>query len=265
MAAVMVRMNWATLPEGMLWLVSFPAVGVAATLAALELLSQHETEISEVLRELKIDHLLGAFGAFSAALVFASLGMPEEEAGALIQGASTSASADLVRAVDTTVQSQHSDTVKAAAIGGGVSLNLALTWVRGHVHAFLDEFELKGVWQRVETGGVSALLLIIIFLPLIALLIVAMLTVSLGIFGWMARQAQKWSDQYGRVPCAHCQHLVPPEALRCSACALARSRLGSFALTARRCLLSLLPRPVPGPPEAIHAAQANHPARDAGL
>jgi hypothetical protein len=218
MAAFSVRMDWATLPDGMRWLVSFPALGIAATLTVLEMLAQHEPEVSELLRELKIDHLLGAFGAFSAALVFAALGLPEEEARSLVEGSITGTGGDLTLAVESTVATQHPPSVQAAAIGGALSLNLALTWLRGHVHALLDEFDLKGIWQRIETGGVVGLLAVIVFLPVLALGIITLMTLVLAAFGWAAHRAQQWSDARGRVPCAHCEHPVPAEALRCSAC-----------------------------------------------
>jgi len=216
-AAVMVRMDMAVLPEALSWLVSFPAIGVAATMAVLELIAQHEEEVSEVLRELKIDHLLGAFGAFSATLMFAALGLPEEEAQALM-GVSSAAGTDLVNAVEQTAQTEQSTQMQMGALGAAVSINLALTWVRGRIHEVLDEFDLKGIWQKIETGSVGGLLVVLIFLPLVALFMVAFLTVVLFVMGLLISRMQKWRDQNSRIACVHCQHMVRIEAHRCLAC-----------------------------------------------
>jgi len=216
-AAVMVRLDMAVLPGALSWLVSFPAIGIAATLAVLELIAQHEEEVSEVLRELKIDHLLGAFGAFSATLMFSTLGLPEVEAQELM-GVSSAAGTDLANAVQQTTQTEHPTEVQVAAIGSAVSINLALTWVRGKIHEVLDEFDLKGIWQKIETGSVGGLLIVVIFLPVVALVVVAFLSIALFVMGLLISRVQQWHDQNSRVDCVHCEHQVRVEAHRCPAC-----------------------------------------------
>jgi len=216
-AAVMVRLDMAVLPDALGWLVSFPAMGIAATLVVLELLAQHEEEVSELMRELKIDHLLGAFGAFSATLLFATLGLPESEAPELLGAASASLD-DVAAAVQETSQTEHSGSVQTAAVGAGVSLNLVLTWVRGKVHEVLDEFDLKGIWQRIETGSVGGLLIVVIFLPVVALVVVVFMTVALFLVGLVISRVQAWRNQNSRIACDHCEHRVRMEAHRCPSC-----------------------------------------------
>ena len=216
-AAVLVRLDRAVLPETLSWLVSFPAIGIAATLAVLELIAQHEEEVSEVLRELKIDHLLGSFGAFSATLMFASLGLPETEAQELMT-ASSAAGTDLATAVQHATQTEHANEVQMAAIGAAVTINLSLTWVRGKIHEVLDAFDLKGIWQKIETGTVGGLLIVVIFMPVVALFVVGLLSIVLLGIGLLISRAQRWHDQNSRVTCSHCEHNVRIEAHRCPAC-----------------------------------------------
>src|SRR5690554_2768674 len=74
--AVLVHQDLASLPQAMQWLVSPAALVVAGVLAGAEIAAKHDPDIAGVLRDVGVDNITGAFGAFSAALLFAALGMP---------------------------------------------------------------------------------------------------------------------------------------------------------------------------------------------
>lgn len=212
-AAALVRLDYATLPPSFAWLVSIPAIAVAALLAVLELMAQHD-EIGSVLRDLHVEPLLGAFGAFSVGLLFAALGLPEADAQALLP----TQAADLARATHSAVASDASEGMKLAVIGASVALNLGLSWLRGQVMDWLAQLALDESWARLESGGVLAALVLMVFFPVIALVLLVLIAAALGALGLVIHGAQRLIDRLERAPCPGCGAAVRPEASLCASC-----------------------------------------------
>lgn len=207
-------------PDAMGWLHSTAAFGVAGVLALLEVLAHHQDDISEMLHETGVDKFLSVFGAFSAALLFGSLGLPVEEAVDLM-GSQTDAQADLTQAVYASAHSGVPGWLQGIALTTGVGLNLGLSVIRGRIISALDDFGLKGLWQRVETGGIMAVLVIIPFLPLVMFAVLATVVLAFASLGVVLIGADKILDRTGRYRCPSCQVLVRQEASCCPSCATA--------------------------------------------
>jgi hypothetical protein len=209
--------NMVVVPEAMWWLHSTAAFGVAGVLALVEVLAHHQDDISEMLHETGVDKFLSVFGAFSAALLFGSLGLPVEESVELI-GTQTAAQADLTQAVYVSAHSGVPGWLQGVALTTGMGLNLGLSFIRGRIISALDDFGLKGLWQRVETGGILAVLIVIPFLPLLIFAVLATLVLAFASFGVILIGADKVLDRTGRYRCPSCQVLVRQEASCCPSC-----------------------------------------------
>ena len=223
-------------PEAMAWLHSPVAFGLAGVLALLEVLAHHQDDISELLQETGVDKLLSVFGAFSAAMLFGSLGLPVEEAVELM-GTQTSAQADVTEAVYVAAQSGYPAWLQGVAVATGVTLNLGLTTVRGRIIYALDDFGLKGVWQRIETGGIIGILALTPFLPVLMFLMVLAVVIVFASFGVLLLGADKVLDRTGRYRCEACETLVRQEASVCPSC--------HIALTPKAVLGGRLPTGIP--------------------
>lgn len=209
------RMGWVAMDPGLAWLVSVPCLIVAFVLAGLEIAARHDEEIDELLRDFKIGHVLGAFGTFSACLVFGALGLPEEEALDLVEG---SVARDMGVAASLAASSEQSDLVRYGAVGGGVGLNLGVTHLRGRVLEFLSYFDLDKQWHRIETGGVLGVVTLIVWLPVLALGVVVLMTLVLGALAVSVAMAEKWADERGRRDCPGCNTAIRKEASLCFQC-----------------------------------------------
>ena len=215
---LLVRMDQLTLAPALEWLISLPALLIAGLLAGLETWTRHDADAAELLRELKIDHLLGSFGVFSCALLFASLGLPEAEATAMIAQGVSPDGGSLALAVSMAAGGEQPAAVKAGAVAGAVGIHAAMTWARSQLMAFLAEFELETIWARLETGGAAAVLLALLLAPYLAaafLLLASGLLVSAAL---TIKAAQMAADRACRTPCPQCGHSVRPEARRCPEC-----------------------------------------------
>ena len=215
LCAVLVHTDAVTIAPSLAWLVSLPALVVAAVFAVLETASRHDPEVAAVLRDLHVDKITGAFGAFSAALLFSALGLRETEVAAL---AGAVEPGGLLEATSTAAATEHTTAVEVGAIGGAVVINGGLTWLRGELLEFLDSFELGRVWAYLETGGVAAALLLLPLLPLVAAAFLVAFAIGLVVIALLARAARRWADSRDRVPCGHCDFRVRPEASLCPRC-----------------------------------------------
>ena len=211
--AVCVRMDWVVMQPGLAWLISVPAVIVAFVLAGLEIAARHDEEIEELLVEFKVAHLLGVFGAFSGCLVFAALGLPEDEALGLAEGAE-----DFGTAMALASASEQDPALRYGAVGGGLVLNVGVTTARGRIIEFLAHFDLDKQWHRIETGGVLGVLTLLVWLPVIALAVVVLLSLAVGLLAASVSLAERWLDQRGRRPCPSCGAEVRKEASLCFQC-----------------------------------------------
>jgi hypothetical protein len=217
-AALMVWNGLVTVPDGLSWLVSPAAVIFGIVFAGLETLARHDPDFEELLSELHLDKVSGAFGALAAPLLFATMGLPESDALAL-GGTAAAATADPIGAtLATAVAADRPPMVTAAAVGGAVGLNAALTWARSEVLEFLHTFELSKVWLRLETGGVMVVLALLPLMPILMVVLLVLFSVVLGLVAWMVRGTRRYLDQRARVACAHCGHAVRPEASVCPGC-----------------------------------------------
>lgn len=222
--AIMVAQDVAALPAALEWLVSVPAIVVAAVLAGLETAAKHDPDIAAVLRDLQVDNLTGAFGAFTAALLFAALGMPEADATALVDGAPVPVGDD-GGVLDATAAAASSDLgtpVQVGAVGAAVGINLGLTWLRSQLLAFVDDFDLGRLWARIETGGVVGVLILLPLLPLIIFSFLVFFALALAAGALAARAAQRAMDRRARVECDSCGYAVRKEASLCPECKTAR-------------------------------------------
>jgi len=217
-SALLVWNGEATIPGAMAWLVSPAAVLFGFVCAGLETLARHDPDIEALLVELHLDKATGAFGALAAPLLFASLGLPETDAMAL--GAKTATvTADPVSAtLATAVVADQPTVVTAAAVGGAVGINAALTWARGEVLTFLHTFELSKLWLRLETGGVVVVLALMPLMPVVMVVLVGLFSVCFAGVAWTVRGTLAALDRRSRVPCTHCHHAIRPEASVCPEC-----------------------------------------------
>ncbi len=213
--AVLADQGVVAVPEQFAWLVTVPALVVAGVLAAVETAAKHDPDIAALARDLKIDQFFGAFGAFSAALLFASLGVPEAaavepETGSLLQGVAVAARTEAPTAV------------QVGAVGGAVALNLGLGWFRAELLDFVYSIEAGRLWARVETGGVIGLLILLPLLPIIVLALLLVLTVLTAVGALLARAAERALDHGNREACDGCDYRVRREASVCPECGTER-------------------------------------------
>lgn len=227
MVSVFVYQELASVPAAMQWLISPAALLLAGALAGLETAAKHDPDIAGVLRDLKLDNVTGAFGAFSAALLFAALGMPEAQASALID---TEAAANLTHTTLGLLSLSESGTaaepgfgVQAAIIGAAVALNLGLTWLRSQFLEFVDDFGLGALWAKLETGGVVGVLILLPFLPLIVFAFLIIFALLLSALALAARRAERSADRRARLACANCGYQLRAEASLCAACKTERT------------------------------------------
>lgn len=214
---LMARQDLVTLAPSLEWLVSMPALLIAALFAGLETWTRHDPDAAELLRELKLDHLTGAFGAFSSALLFASLGLPEGEAQGLIDTQDQSSS-EVAMAISLAAAAEQPMSVKIGAVSGAVALHSATTWARTQLLSFIAELELESVWARLETGSAVGLLVAMLLAPYLATAFLILATVLLFAVALTVRAARYAADRRCRVQCPSCAHAVRPEARRCPSC-----------------------------------------------
>ena len=232
-AAGLVRFELASLPNGFEWLVALPTLGVGLVLTIVEWMAAHDPDVGESLRMIHLDKAVGALGAFASALFFVSIGLPEIEADGLI--AAGGGVSDVIVAAHSTQESAVSTPVQFGVIGAAVAINLGLTWLRGHVLEALAAVDLEAIWQRIETGGIIGLLMLLLLMPFLALGLVVALTLALVVVGLMFKGVDFIIDKQSRTPCSSCGYSVRVEASRCPSChsALTPQRSSSERLSLR--------------------------------
>lgn len=214
---VMARQDLLTIAPSLEWLISVPALLIAALFAGLETWTRHDPDAAELLRELKLDHLTGAFGVFSSALLFASLGLPEGEAQGLINTQDQSSS-EIALAISMAAAAEQPMPVKIGVVSAAVALHGAITLARTQIMNFIADFELEAVWARLETGSAVGLLVAMLLAPYLATAFLILATVILFTVALTVRAARHAADRRCRVQCPSCGHAVRPEARRCTSC-----------------------------------------------
>ncbi len=215
-----VRFDLASLPPAMGWLISIPAIAVALTLAVLETAAHHDGTIADLVQRAGLQHLLGAFGAFSSALLFSAMGLPEEEAARLGDAGPTG---DLAAATYLVASAEVPTATKVGVLGAALGVNLGLSWVRGAIVQALADVELHALWARLETGGVLVVLALVIVLPWFAFALLVLAALAMALVGLSVRAASYVADRRARVACERCGHRVRAEASRCPSCHGART------------------------------------------
>ncbi|MEC7986566.1 MAG: hypothetical protein VX278_15475 [Myxococcota bacterium] len=197
------------------WLVAPVTICLAGILVVLEFISQHENDISTALDDIKVTPLINAFGAFSSALLFSSLGLPAEEAMQFIDG---SADNQVTNLTQEAISSGQDTVTQVGMVVGSITANLTLTHYRAQLHQWLDDLEVLHIWQRLESGGVAAALIILLFSPILCLILLSMALLAGTILGLTIKKIQTHLDQRSRYECPHCAHNIRLEAIVCYAC-----------------------------------------------
>lgn len=211
----MMWMEWALVSDAFAWLVSPATVIVAGVLAALEVVFHHDEDAASMMRDLKVDRLFASFGAFSAALLFASLGLPEAEAlGMVTEGGDTLVATETHAAV----HSQHDVPTQVGSVIGSVSLTMVIAHYRAKVHEWLDSLELLAVWQKLESGGVLAAMLLLFLSPFLMLGFLLLVGVALFVMARAVQAAERAWDKRNRHACPACGEQIRVEASLCHAC-----------------------------------------------
>jgi hypothetical protein len=216
--AALVYQQLVSVPDSLAWMISTQAIVVVGILAGLEAAARHDPDIAALLRDLQLDKITGALGALTSALLFVTLGLPETEAAAIVEGAAPTPSGGVLEATAQAAASERGDAVKVGAVGGAIGINMGLSWMRAQLLSFVDDFELGRWWARIETGGVVGLLVVLPLLPLLALAMLVVWSLLLSAVALTARAAQRAIDEHRRVPCPSCEHRVRVEASLCPEC-----------------------------------------------
>lgn len=225
---LLVEHETAELPGTFDIFVSTPMIAFVAVLALLELVAAHDPDIAALSRELHVDRVAGAFGALSAAVLFAAIGLPEAEAMALVDtdAALFPGSQGLHEAIGAAESSEHSQMIQTGAIGAAVAINLTLGKMRSQLLAFVQDFELTKLWARIETGGVVTALILLPLFPLLILAIAVVFAVVLTIVASATNAAMENLDSRRRTSCSSCDYEVRIEASICPECGTERQPTG---------------------------------------
>jgi len=199
------------------WLISPATIAIAGILTVVEFFAQHDEDISSLLIDFKAMHLLSAFGAFSSALLFSSLGLPLEDAMQYIDGDTQN---ELLSQTQKVVMSSHDTSTQVGVIFGSVTGNLVLSHFRAEFHEWLEELSLLKAWQRIETGGVLGALIILLIAPILCLILLILALVGGLILGIAIKRVQKVIDDKSRTNCPECDHRVRKEAILCCSCGI---------------------------------------------
>jgi hypothetical protein len=230
-AAILVRRGHLELPPALDWLVGTPVVAFAVILAILETLAAHDDDVAAIARELHFEKVASGLGALASGLGLAALG--DAQAAASIASRPDETVEAIV--VAGTHSGAHSDAVRFGALACGVGGSVALAWLRGKLLDALDEVSLSGLWARLETGGVVALVLLLVALPAVALALCVAGLLALTAASIIAATARRVRDLSARSPCPSCRAPVRHEASLCPRC-----RTG---LSPRKWLGTARPRP----------------------
>lgn len=199
------------------WLISPATIGIAGILTVVEFFAQHDEDISSLLIDFKAMHLLSAFGAFSSALLFSSLGLPLEDAMQYIDGDTQN---EILSQTQKVVMSNHDTSTQVGVVFGSVTGNLVLSHFRAELHEWLEELSLLKAWQRIETGGVLGALIILLIAPILCLILLTLALLGGLILGITIKRVQKVIDNKSRTNCPECDHKVRKEAILCCSCGI---------------------------------------------
>ena len=211
----MMWMEWTVVSDTFGWLLSPVTVIVAGLLGVMELFFHHDEDAASIMRDLKVDRLFASFGAFSAALLFASLGLPETEAlGFLAEGGDPLVASQTHAAV----HSQHDVPTQVGSVIGSVSLTMVVAHYRAKIHEWLDSLELLAMWQKLESGGVVAAMFLLMLSPFLMLGFLLVLGVVLFVIAHAVQAAERAWDKKNRHACPACDALIRVEASLCHVC-----------------------------------------------
>ena len=197
------------------WLVSPGAIAAGLALAVVELLIEHEADAEELYRTLHLDKILRAVCVVATSHLLTAAKLPNDLAANGRTLASAGEAGDLAGQLGGTAQPWW---LVLSIAGGALTLNLLLTWVRGRLLERIGDIGLVGLWQKLETGGVVALLAVLALAPVLVLglfLVLTLLLVAATLLGHAWEQAL---DRRRRRACPHCAAPIRVEALLCRQC-----------------------------------------------
>jgi len=212
---ILYRLDVVALPPHFQWLISFLALGVGLISVLVELLIQHSADVEESFRALQLDKFAGGLSVLSSALLLTAIGMPADTIA--VEHASGQG-ADLAAAVQVAAESGKPLWLQYTAIGIGLLVNVTLVWLQGIILERLDDIGIKDVWQKIATGGIVGALVLIVFLPLLALVLLMLVGLFMAAFALLLRTATKLMDARSRRPCPSCGEAIRMEAHLCPSC-----------------------------------------------
>ncbi len=188
-------------PSGVAWAVADLAIAAAAALAVVEHLVQREGSFARIARQAHLERVLAAAGTLATSLLFASLGVPNDD---VVTEAATGQG--------------HAAWADALLVGVALTLNVGLGALRSAFLERLEDVDLDDAWRRLEGGGVLAVLIVMALAPLLALVLTGMAVVAVAALGALASAWIRARDRAARRPCPGCGHAVRVEARVCPAC-----------------------------------------------
>ncbi len=197
------------------WLVSPAAVGVGLALAVVELLIEHEADAEELYRSLHLDQGVRTVCVVATSHLLTAANLPHEIAA---NGAALAGAADAGAAVGQLGSTATSWWVVLSIAGGALALNFLLTWARSRLLERLGDVGLASLWQKLETGGVVVLLVVLALAPVLVLALFLALTLLLVTATVLARVWERALDRRHSRACPHCATPIRVEAVLCKQC-----------------------------------------------
>ncbi len=225
--ALALKLSWIVMVPSMMWLVSGGMLVFGLLAAVGEILIEHGEEFESLLRNMHADKWIRLLGTIGVSLLMISIGAEQRTE---MFAADTAKLAQHLQTLTPATHSGQPMGVKVATVLFSIGLNQGLTWLRGYLLEWLDDFHLKKIWQYVETGGVVGFLILLAVAPLLILVLAGLVTlVMVGIAGAVKLQ-EKVADARRRRPCPACGHPIRTEAFVCWRCKTAvepAERLGA--------------------------------------
>ena len=197
------------------WLVSPVAIGLGFALAVMELLIEHEADAEELFRSLHLDKVVRTACVLATSRLLTAAHLPNEMAA---NGGALASVGDAGEAVAPLANGAQPWWFALSVAGGALALNLLLTWVRGRLLERLGDVGMAGLWQKLETGGVVALLVVLALAPVLVLGLFLVLTLLLVAATLLGRAWDEALDRRRRRACPHCATPIRVEALLCRQC-----------------------------------------------
>ena len=214
------KMEWLTVSPNINWMLHPIVIAGILILTILEMMAQHDEDISMMMHDLKIHQIVAACGTYASVLFFSSLGLPTEEAAQMLQSEAVN-SEIVTKTQDILIpyaKGEKTGTLHFGVATSAVVSNLSITYLRGYIHEYLDDLDLLPIWQKIESGGVIGALIILVLAPVLCLFLFLLVLIMGTIMGFSIRKINQLRDKKERYPCPKCEILIRQEALICKSC-----------------------------------------------